>query len=178
MITMLDTSLDPGARATRLAAEGRTALMKGDTGAATKCFSEAGRVLEQRVRGCRKTSEKHVIRYLAATQYYLAGSYAEALQLCNKIQRKLLPEHLRLGFVQFRQDVAERAGANYARSIEDRLIRHWEKQEYDRIITLLQEHPYILGEGDLAYLRADCCESLGQFDAAAIFFRDAIQKKP
>ena len=49
----------------------------------------------------------------------------------------------------------------------------WQRAEYQAVIEMFQQHPYILPAHELAAIRALCCEKLKEYHAAALFFGDA-----
>ena len=53
----------------------------GDTDRARACYLEAGKLIEASIANERKQSEKHLLRFLAASQYYHGGHYEKALAL-------------------------------------------------------------------------------------------------
>ena len=93
--------VDQEGHATIATAEGQVALMKGDTLRAKQMFEEAGDILLANVANVRKQSEKHLVRFLAASQYFKGGLYQKALDLCAKIQMKLLAPPYRPLFSRF-----------------------------------------------------------------------------
>lgn len=74
------------------------------------------------------------------------------------------------------QDVKDRASSNYQARIEEQLQSLWTAEDYSGILELLQDHPYIVDPATLAYLRAICCETLGKYRPAALFFADAARQ--
>lgn len=61
------------ANPTNSAAEGHMALGQGDIERARACYLEAGKMIEASISNERKQSEKHYLRFLAASQYYHGG---------------------------------------------------------------------------------------------------------
>jgi tetratricopeptide (TPR) repeat protein len=163
---------------TRITAEAQAALDVGETERARALFGEAGSKLEEAVTNRRKASEKHLYRFLAASQYYHGGHYRKAQALCRQIEARLLPDQVRPLYPSFLRDVKERAAEQYTATVQRSLMTHWHKREYQRILETLQAHPYVLDQGDLAFVRGECCEQLGDYHAAALFFADALRMKP
>jgi tetratricopeptide (TPR) repeat protein len=170
--------VDTDGRATIAAAEAQAALMTGDTPLAQERYAEAGRILEGKIAAAGSQANKHLFRFLAASQYYHGGHYQKALKLCHQIKQGLLPEQVRPLFPQFARDVKERTRADYGSSIRQHLLRALTHKDYGAVITILQQHPYVLDPGRLSFLRADACENLGNYQAAALFFADAMRRKP
>jgi tetratricopeptide (TPR) repeat protein len=164
--------------ATRAAAEAQAALSAGETVRAGARFEEAGKQLEAGITNARKQPDKQLARFLAATQYYKGGHYPKALALCRKIQADLLPAAVRPLYPRFRKDVEVRAAPDYQSRMRQTLLRHWLRQEYQSVLDLLQEHPYILPQGRMAFVRAVSCEDLKDYRAAAVFFADALRSTP
>jgi tetratricopeptide (TPR) repeat protein len=167
-----------GGEATRAAAEGQGALAVGDLVRAQDRFKEAGEILERKIVGLRKQPEKHLTRFLAASQYYHGGHYQQALTLAQRIETKFLPAAVQPLFRKFLQDAKERASTNYQAEIRKQLMSHFTRKDYRAMIEVLQEHPYILPAGGAAFIRANCCEHLGDYEAAAAFYADAIKWSP
>src|SRR5579862_8373146 len=145
--------LEQDGRATIAAAEGQAALAQGDTPRARERFGEAGRLLKTRIESARG-SDKHLFRFLAATQYYHGGDYHEALKLCRRTELAHLPKEVRHLFPKFFQDVKSRAAPRYEQGIRDELLRLWMRQDHAHILEKLQEHPYVLPPWKMAFFRA------------------------
>jgi tetratricopeptide (TPR) repeat protein len=167
---------DPDGAATMAAAEGESALIAGDTPRARQKFAEAGGILEKKIQNTRKTTDKHLLRFLAATQYYKGGHYKKSLSQCQRIQRDLLPDAMRPVFQSFDRDVRARASEGYVEQIRNRLLGFIGKKDAQRILEILQEHPYVYDAGALAFVRATACEELRQYRAATVFYADAIRR--
>jgi tetratricopeptide (TPR) repeat protein len=165
--------VDRDGRSTIAAAEGQAALASGDTPRAREKFAEAGAILEQQLPNARKQAEKHLVRFLAASQYYKGGDYQKALALCNKVEARLLPPQVRPLFPRFQQDVRSRSAPTYDSGVRRELLDLWRAKQYERILEVLQEHPYVLSPGALAFVRAVVCEELKDDRAAAVFYVDA-----
>jgi tetratricopeptide (TPR) repeat protein len=159
--------------ATRVAAEAQAALNAGDTERARAGFEEAARQLEAGIREARSQSEKHLLRFLAATHYYKGGRYAKALALGRRVRPNLLPSNVRSVCRQFVRDAEERAAGDYEVKVRQALLKRWEQEDYAGVLGVLQEHPFVLPAGDLAFLRGTCCEALGDHQAALLFCADA-----
>ncbi len=169
--------LDHDGRSTIAAAEAQAALANGDTPRAREKYREAGRLLEAKIASARG-SDKHLFRFVAATQYYHGGSYQEALKLCRRIELRHLPKEVRHLFPKFFQDVRERAAPDYVRRIRLELLGLWQRNQQARILERFQAHPYLLPPGKMAFLRATSCEKLGDIRAAVMFFADAVRLNP
>jgi tetratricopeptide (TPR) repeat protein len=170
--------IDRDGAVTRLSAEAGAALQVGDTARSRELHAEAGRILERREKTARQQSEKSLILFLAATQYYKGGDYQRALKLTRKVQQKLLPRQAQPLFLPFFEDVQDRAGGRYEARLRSELTYWWQQRDYKRVIALLQEHPYVLTPGAMAYLRAVGCEHLADYRAAILFFSDAVRFQP
>jgi tetratricopeptide (TPR) repeat protein len=168
--------VDRDGRSTAAAAEGQVALASGDTPRAREKFAEAGAILEQQLPNARKQSEKHLVRFLAASQYYKGGHYRKALALCLKVEARLLPPEVRSLFPGFQQDVRSRTAPAYESRVQRELADLWRAGRAERLLELLQDHPYVLPPGTLAFFRAGACEKLKDYRAAAVFYADAFRK--
>jgi tetratricopeptide (TPR) repeat protein len=158
---------------TRIAAEGHAALGLGDTDRARACYLEAGKLIEASIANERKQSEKHLLRFLAASQYYHGGHYEKALALGRRIEARFLSGNARSLFPQFMKDATTRAKPDYVLTTRQTVARLWQRAEYQVVIEMFQQHPYILPAHELAAIRALCCEKLKEYHAAALFFGDA-----
>lgn len=72
----------------------------------------------------------------------------------------------------------ERADPGYEAAVRQQLHDKWLNKDYEAILKVFQEHPYVLQQGIMAYLRANCFEHLKDYPAAAVFFADAIKWTP
>jgi tetratricopeptide (TPR) repeat protein len=154
-------------------AEAEIALRQGDTDRARALYEEAGKRIETAAQAHRKPSDKALDWFIAASQYYRGGLYQKAGQLCNRIQKTLLPSAMRPLYDQFFRDVRERERSDYVERIRKQLLTAWPERRYQDILDVLKDHPYIYPPPALAFLRAVCCEELGEFQAAALFHADA-----
>jgi tetratricopeptide (TPR) repeat protein len=161
-----------------LAGQAQAALQEGDTARAQSLFREAAEDFERQISGARKQSDKHMLRFLAASQYYHGGLYTEAQRFCRRIQASLLPSDVRPIFQMFVRDVNDRADPGYRERIRATLLRHFQKDEPQGILDLLKSHPHVLPPADLAFIRAASCEQIEDYKAAALFFADAIRFAP
>jgi tetratricopeptide (TPR) repeat protein len=164
--------------ATLAAAEGQRALGAGDTALARQKYAESGANLERDMKAHHGGSEKQLLRFLAATQYYKGGDYAKAQELANRIDVRALPKNVRGLLPQFLKDVKERAAPGYEIGIRRTLLGLWQQNDPAKSLAVLQEHPYVLHPGHLAFLRAVLCEKIADFRAAALFFASAIRRTP
>ena len=169
------SSMDKSGEVTRTSAEAQRALNAGDTERARALFEQAGERLEAAIVNTRKQGEKHLARFLAATQYYKGGHYGKALELCRRAQADLLPAEVRPLYPQFFSDVRDRSSQDYTARVRKALSGHWRKREFQRVLEVLQEHPYVFPRGGMAFLRAVCCEHLHDYHAAAVFYADALR---
>lgn len=174
----MSLTVDRTQESSNLALEAQAALGEGDTDRARELFTAAGDKLAKDVRNATKRPEKDRLRFLAASQYYQGGLYERARDMCRKIEERQLPDKVRHLFPDFRRDVNDRASPGYADGVRNRLRTLWEAHRVREIIHLLSEHPYVLSRGDLAFLRAVCCEALRDYRAAALFFADALRWDP
>jgi tetratricopeptide (TPR) repeat protein len=172
---MISSALDTSGEATRLTADAQVALNVGDTARAGVRFEEAGKLLERKADSTRKSADKHLLRFLAATQYYKGGHYAKAQKLCRHIQANLLPGEVRPLYTPFLADVRGRAVPEYAARVRTTLLRNWTGKDYGAVLDLFREHPYVLAPVEMAFIRAVCCERLKDYMAAAAFFARAIE---
>ena len=154
------------------------ALATGDTALAQEKFAAAGDILLRNVGAVYKAMEKHLLRFLAATQFYKGGHYQRALELVEKIQARLLPKNVHDLLPPFLRDAKQRSLPGYAAGIRTRLIQLWEGKLPNEILVLLQEHPYVFPPVLMAYIRTIACEDIGDFRAASLFFADVIRGAP
>jgi hypothetical protein len=166
------TTVDPRSEAGLAAAAGQAALMVGDMKIANKKYLEAGSILEGRTTGAAQ-ADKHLLRFLAASQYYHGGDYRKAASLAERVEEGKLPPEVRPLFPKFFRAAKERAAPGYAQGVRDRLQAHWRRGEYRVVMEGLQQHPYILERSVLAFLRSFMCQYLGDYRAAAAFFVSA-----
>ena len=129
--------------------------------------------IEKSIANVRKQSEKHFLRFLAASQYYHGGHYEKALALGRKIEARFLSGSACLLFPQFMKDATARAKPDYVTKTRRTVARLWMRGEYQAIIETFQQHPYVLPAPELAATRALCCEQLKDYRTAALFFGDA-----
>jgi tetratricopeptide (TPR) repeat protein len=170
--------IDGSGRSTIAAAEGEAALSAGDTPRAREKFVAAGEILEREMRSAGDDEARNLLRFLAATQFCKGGHYGKALELASEIKAGRLPAEPRRLLPRFMEDVRERAAPDYQDRIQNRLQALWTAQDYAGIIKTLQEHPYVVSPANLAFLRAVCCEALGKYRPAVLFFADAARRVP
>lgn len=170
--------IDRDSRSTIAAAEGQAALAAGDTLRAREKYDEAGALLERKINRARKQADKHFFRFLAASQYYHGGNYPKALELCQRIEQRFLPPEVRELYPKFLQDVKTRAAADYGQQVRRKLRFLLQGREYEQILDVLQQHPYLHSAAALAYFRAILCEELKNYRAAAAFYADVLRWKP
>lgn len=162
--------------ATLAAAEALAALGVGDTALARQKYAEAGGILEREMKARHGGGEKQLLRFLAATQYYKGGDYQKAQELAQKIDAGALPKNVRGLLPQFLKDVKLRAAPGYAIGIRRTLHSLWLEQKPREAIAILQEHPFVVDAIVLALLRAELCDQLPDYRAAALFFVAALRR--
>jgi tetratricopeptide (TPR) repeat protein len=167
---------DQAGRSTVAAAEGDAALSVGDTQRAREMYAEAGEILEREMRSIRDGETVQLLRFLAASQFYRGGHYRRALDLAEKIRESELPAGSQHLLPRFMRDVKDRATSVYEARELERLQTLWTAKDYAGIIATLQEHPYVLSPADLAFVRAVCCETLGKYRPAVLFFANAYRR--
>jgi hypothetical protein len=165
--------IDRDGLATVASAEGQAALDAGDTRRASDRFAQAGEILEAEMRAVKDNETEHLLRFLAATQFYKGGHYQRALELAEKIKASALPASTGHLLPNFKQDVKERASPAYEGRVRERLQQLWTARDYAGFIEMLKDHPYFFPPADMAFYRAVCCEELGEYRPAALFFADA-----
>ena len=169
--------VDRRGEASRAAAEGQFALARGDTRVARQKYAEAGRVLEREATAARGP-ELHLLRFLAASNYYRGGHYATAQKLANRVEERHLPEAVRPLFPPFAREVRRRARPDYAPEVRRRLTSLLIGDRYADVLDALRQHPFLFTPVDLAFLRAAACDSLGEFEASSRFYKLALQYQP
>jgi hypothetical protein len=114
---MITPMVDIDGSARHTSAEGQMALATGDTALAQEKFAAAGDILLRNVGAVYKAMEKHLLRFLAATQFYKGGHYQRALELVEKIQARLLPKNVHDLLPPFLRDAKQRSLPGYAAGI-------------------------------------------------------------
>ena len=175
---MTPTLIDADGLSTIAAADAQAALAAGDMPCAREKYVEAGRRLEGDASRAQTEEDKHLALFLAATHYYKGGHYQKALDLGRWVHAGLLPLPMQPLLRKFLRDAQDRASPDYEMRIAAQAFDFWQQKDHVAILELLQEHPYIVPSGGLAFLRAVCCESLGNYRAAAIFYADAVRMTP
>lgn len=170
---MIVSRIDPEARSTHAAAKGFRALCEGDTEVARQKYTEAGEILERGSKHDLPAADKHLLRFLAASQYYHGGEYQRAKALVAKVNAGHLRPGHRGTLNQLRKDVEERADAGYAKRIREAVVHCWMSRQSDEAIRILQAHPYVFERAALARIRFDLCLRLGRIEAAVLFSADA-----
>jgi len=164
---------DPSAAAMQASAEAQMALVTGDVPLAKAKYAEAGDTLWRGNGRPREASEKHLRQFLAATQYYLGGYYQRAYGIAKEIEPKYLTPHVAGLLPRFLKDTKERSAAGYQQGIRKLLQNAYATGDAKEVISLLCEHPFVLDPAGLSIMRAISCEQLGDYRAAALFFRTA-----
>lgn len=172
---MTPNIIDEGGRSTIASAEAQAAIGVGDTRLARAKYAEAGALLEGECGRARKPEDQHLARFLAATQFYRGGHYLRSLSLTKQIRADFLPKGVASLLPGFLRDVEERASPEYESQIRSRILALGERDDYAGILGLLQEHPFVLDPANMAMVRAVCCEWLGNYQAAAMFYSSAAQ---
>jgi tetratricopeptide (TPR) repeat protein len=175
---MTFTGIKMDEAASRAAGDGEAALAAGDMDRARTCFLEAGKLVEDRIDLFLKQPEKHLARFLAASQYYQGGHYHKALKLARKIDSGYLAPELRVAFQTFFRDVNERASPDYPDRMRKLLLASWEKKDSGAILAIVKDHPYILHPAKLAFARAVGRERSGDYHAAATLYAEAMRRWP
>ena len=175
---MTPKTIDPDGRSTIASAEAQAALAAGDTSRAGERYAAAGNMLEADVAEARTEADEHLARFLAATQYYKGGDYKKALRLAKKVKEKFLPDGPASLLPAFLRDAEERVSRDYRPRIAQKMRSLIAAKDYDGIIRLLQEDPYIMPPGALAFMRAFACDGLGKYRLASLFHADAIARTP
>ena len=175
---MTAAQLDPDGAASRLAAEGNFALGLGDTALAAEKYGRAGRLLLADSRRPQKAAERHLMRFVAATQFYLGGHYGEALKHAKRVDASFLPNFAKPLLVTFLKDAGRRASPSYGRQMLEAVKALWAQRKYEALLDRLKDHPFVYAPGPLAFLRAVLCEHLGHWRAASEFFAQAVGSIP
>lgn len=68
-------TIDRDGRSIIATAEGQAALAAGDTRLAQEKFAEAGSILEHEMQSATEEEQEHLLRFLAATQFYKGGPH-------------------------------------------------------------------------------------------------------
>lgn len=171
-------NLDPDGAASRLAAEGSFALGLGDTAGAADKYGRAGRLLLAESRRPRKATERHLLRFVAATQLYLGGHYGDALKYAKQVDASFLPTFAKPLLLTFLKDAGRRASPSYRRQMLETVKALWAQRKYEELLDRLKDHPFVYAPGPLAFLRAVLCENLGHWRAASEFYAQAVTAMP
>ena len=172
------TLVDRKGIASRLAAEGSFAIGCGYTTVAAQKYAEAGKELERNLASARKAPDRHLLRFLAASQYYHGGHYQRALNLSKHIERRFLSPDMRQLLTKFSKDVNVRSSPNYKERMRKSVAELWLAKEFQKVLDVLKEHQFVYEQSSLAFLRAVICEELEQWKAAAVFYAMAIPDIP
>jgi tetratricopeptide (TPR) repeat protein len=167
--------IDKEGLATIASANAQAALATGDTPEAQKFSVEAANLFLAEMRRAEDEESRHLLGFLAATQFYRGGHYVKAAQVAQGIAPAKLPantQHMWLGFLR---DVKDRAAADYVDRTRAEAVALFDAGAYEKVLALLAEHPFVYSPYHLAMVRAACCERLGKFRAAASFMRKAAQ---
>ncbi len=178
MITAITTEFNQTGQATQWSAEAENARMRGNMKEASILHAKAGELLEIEAAKTSNPTDQATICFLAATQFYLGGHYTKAARSIRKIKVARLPDNVRMLHTRFERDIRERATPAYKQMILDRILRYRENGEYQQILDLLKEHYYVVEDWRLAFFRAQCCQNLRDYKAAAIFNADAVRHWP
>lgn len=172
---MTVSRVDPQSLSTRAALEGGCALDAGDTVLARQKYTEAGDILDRASRKLLPAADKHLLRFLAASQYYRAGEYKRADRLAARVNPGHLPARHRPKLERFRKTLQVRAADEYVSTIRSAVRSHWMQGNAQEVIRLLQDHPFVYDRATLAVIRGSCCAVNRQWRAAALFNSDAIR---
>jgi tetratricopeptide (TPR) repeat protein len=184
VMNVLD-AVDPKGEVTHLALQAQIALEAGDTANSGRLFQQAAEMLEAAVARLVRPSEKDLACFLAATHYYKGGHYELADRLCGRIRESRLPARVRHLYPPFLEHVTERTAPGYAARYRDRISKAYrriitraDQSAAQKLIDILIDHPYLLPQDQMAYVRAQCAEVLGLQRAASSFYREAWQFNP
>jgi tetratricopeptide (TPR) repeat protein len=172
----MKTTVNDAKRAASVAAsEGEVALADGDTIRAKEQFELAGDLLRDCAEDAVEAGERNHRRFLAASQYYHAGEYRKASDLCRRIETTLLDEHSKKLCQQLCKESRLRARPDYEQGVRSRIAKVRMEERFTEVLQILRDHPYVLPRDMMAYIRADCCEALKDYRTAALFISDAVQ---
>ena len=184
VMTVLD-AIDQQGEVTRIGIEARIALQNGDTASCARLYHQAAEIIESAIVDLKKPSERDFARFVAATHYYLGGHYEKAAKVCEKIRESRLPASHRHLYPPFLKHVTARSASGYAARYRDRIDKAFRRavNEDDRsvaqkAIDILKDHQFLLPQDQMAYIRARCCEVLGEQRTASLFYREAWQFNP
>lgn len=177
-MSLFITDLQIDSEASQLGLLAEAALGQGDTARAQTLHQQAAERLAATIDDFQKPSERDLVRFLAATQYYKGGHYQEALKLCKKIKIDRLPRRVRDLYPPFLKNVQERSAVDYRSKMTAILKGHFAAGRCDKVLEMLQEHPYLVSPARMAYLRARSCAKLGDRKAATLFLSDAWRFEP
>ncbi len=161
--------LNPEREASILSMDGETALYSADNALARDKHSRAAKILQKHANGAGTSAERHMLRFLAATQYFKAGFYLRALRLVRRIEPRFLSEHDKQLFQNFRNEVRRRTNPKYVESILKRVQHYQQKNEFKQVAALAWHHPYVFDRIALAYIRAYTSVRSKEYFAAGTF---------
>ena len=170
---MIVSRVDPDSKSSLAGMEGSHALMLGDTLLARQKYGEAGDILLRGSKLDLPAADKHLLRFLAASQYYHGGDYHRAAKITKSVNRGHLPPSDYPCFDQFLKDIAIRTAEGYAKGIRLAVYECRQSGKYEEGLQILQAHPYVYDPAGLAHTRADLCIRSGKIKAAVLFSADA-----
>lgn len=152
--------------------DGQAALARGYTQTARERHRSAALHLLREIRNLR-ISERGKLQAQAATQLWLAGNYELALRQAELVD----PEQLRdsQSWHQFVTDLKDRARPSYSYSLRAVCEGLVQSGNWQAVLDLLIEHPFIYSQSETSLIRAYCLLKLGQPEAALCFLRIAME---
>ena len=161
-----------------MAAEGNFALGLGDTAQAAEKYGRAGRLLLAESRRHQKVDDRHMLRFLAASQFYQGGHYGEVLKVAKQVDASFLPNFAKPLLLSFLKDAVRRASPSYVPQMREGMAALWVQKKYEAALDRLKDHPFVYTPGPLSFLRAVLCENLGHWRAASEFYAHAVAAIP
>jgi hypothetical protein len=178
-------AIDPKGDVTRIGLEARIALQNGDTANCARLSHQAAELIESVISDLKRPSERDLARFMAATHCYNGGHYEKAVKVCETIRVNRLPARYRHLYPPFLKQVKERSAPGYATRYRDRIdnafgraVKEGDRSAAQEVIEILKDHQFLLPQDRMAYVRARCCEVLGEQRTASIFYRDAWRFNP
>lgn len=163
--------------AMKSSAAAQSALAEGDTQLAGEQYKRSGELFEEQLQNLAKPTGANfnLVRFLAATSYYKGGHYDRAHRLCKLIHEFMLPTEVKPLWPQFRADVKSRVERDYTTGVRNKISLLGQLGEYEKVLEVLQQHPFVYDRASMAFLRAICCERLKDYRTAALFWADALK---
>lgn len=167
--------VDPDGSITRAMIEAEGAIARGDTDESRVQYGIVGKSLLKKARSVLRTRDKHFLRYLAARRFFDGGDYKTAMLIIPTIEIPLLPSDIRNECIAFRKKAQERSRNEYPQATRDLFKYLFESRQFDRILQLFRDHPYVMLPTVMAMFRSLLCAELKNYAASVSFMISAMK---